>query len=202
MKLTINETKFFVNEEKKSVTCVIYGVLLQSDGNFMTPDFKIPVSTNSLDRDVWEDPNVIGNCNFFRVSSTTRCTENDVFDVRIGKKIAKQKARIKMYKEAAKVCLSAYLISVNELGNAVEKFNFLLNSETLDYEKNVLEIKLPETVKLTDEDGKTTEYELFEDSDRVGYVNGEKDDFLDFAPSRMELLDKLNEMDNVWFEGK
>lgn len=195
MKLKVNDTNFFVNEKKKSVTCVITGVLHFT--NFgINIDFIVPKNNNSLDRSVWDDPDRIQNYNWFRIVATTKCKDGDVFDPIKGRKIAKQKARIRMYKEATKLCYEAYRVFAFELHEDVNRFMYMRNVETLDYEKNVLEIKLPEKVETFEDDGTINEYKFVEDPDGVGYINIIDEDNLDilvWENTRMELLKKLNE---------
>lgn len=209
MKLKVDETKFFVNEKKKSVTCVITGVLQVSNmGIDIT--FIVPKRNNCLNRSVWNDPDRIQTFNNFTVTATTKCKEGDVFDPIKGRKIAKQKARIKMYKEATKLCLEAYNLFVSsELEESINTFICRGNTEILDYEKNVLEIELPEKVETVNNDGTINEYVLFEDFVGVGYMrtietDDKPDDYdvLFWESTRMELLEQINNDENVKFEGK
>ena len=195
MKLQVITTEFFVNEKKKSVTCVITGALHITNMG-IDIDFIVPKSNNCLDRSVWDEPDRIQNYNYFRVTSTTKCKEGDTFDPIKGRKIAKQKARIRMYKEATKLCYEAYRVFVSELSNDMDRFMYMRNVETLDYEKNVLGIKLPEKVETFEDDGTINEYKFVEDPDGVGYINIIDEDNLDilvWENTRMELLKKLNE---------
>ena len=203
MKLQVITTEFFVNEKKKSVTCVITGTLHITNMG-IDVDFIVPKSNNCFDRSVWMEPDRIQNYNYFRVTSTTKCKEGDTFDPIKGRKIAKQKARIRMYKEATKLCYEAYRVFVSELSNDMDRFMYMRDVETLDYEKNVLDIKLPEKVQLVNgNDDK--EYELCEEPDGVGYmkvISEDNWDVLYWETTRKELLEQINNNENVKFEGK
>lgn len=203
MKLQVITTEFFVNEKKKSVTCVITGTLHITNMG-IDVDFIVPKSNNCLDRNVWMEPDRIQNYNYFRVTSTTKCKEGDTFDPIKGRKIAKQKARIRMYKEATKLCYEAYRVFVSELSNDMDRFMYMRDVETLDYEKNVLDIKLPEKVQLVNGND-VKEYELCEEPDGVGYmkvISEDNWDVLYWETTRKELLEQINNNENVKFEGK
>lgn len=203
MKLQVITTEFFVNEKKKSVTCVITGALHITNME-IDIDFYVPKSNNCLDRSVWVEPDRIQNYNYFRIASTTKCKEGDTFDPIKGRKIAKQKARIRMYKEATKLCYEAYRVFVSELTNDMDRFIYMRDVETLDYEKNVLDIKLPENVKLADGND-IKEYKFYEEPDGVGYMKAISEDNWDvlyWEKTRKELLEQINNNENVKFEGK
>lgn len=203
MKLQVITTEFFVNEKKKSVTCVITGTLHITNMG-IDVDFIVPKSNNCFDRSVWMEPDRIQNYNYFRVTSTTKCKEGDTFDPIKGRKIAKQKARIRMYKEATKLCYEAYRVFVSELSNDMDRFMYMRDVETLDYEKNVLDIKLPEKVQLVNGND-VKEYELCEEPDGVGYmkvISEDNWDVLYWETTRKELLEQINNNENVKFEGK
>lgn len=204
MKLKVINTKFFVNEKKKSVTCVVTGVLYISNMG-IDIDFIVPKSNNCLDRSVWDEPDRIQNFNYFRVTTTTKCKDGDVFDPIKGRKIAKQKARIRMYKEAAKLCYEVYHVFVSKLSEDMDRFVYMRNAETLDYEKNILEIKLPEKVVIVNNNGTTNEYDFVEEPYGVGYmkvISEDNWDILFWETTRKELLERINNDKNVRFEGK
>ena len=201
MKLSIKDTEFFVNEEKKTVTCSITG-RLDITTHKISIDFEINKGNNSLDRNVWNCPESINDYNYFKVVATTKCKDGDEFDVKKGKRIAKQKAKIKMYKEAKKLCIEALSILLAEMHNDITKYGVMQVVETLDYEKNVLGIELPEKVELIKEDNTTEEYHLFEDMDMIGYANEQNDNTIAVETSRRELLKKINNMEDVRFDGK
>lgn len=74
------DTQFYVNEKKKSVTCKVTCVL------------HVPYS--------WESPvHIPWKC--FNITATTKCCDSDVFDVERGKRIAMAKAENKAYSQAA-----------------------------------------------------------------------------------------------------
>lgn len=201
MKLRIATTEFFVNENKKTVTCVITGDLHVTNIG-ISIDFDVAKGSNSLDRNTWMYPDRIQDYNYFKVVATTKCKEGDEFDVEKGKRIAKQKARIKMYKESKKLCIEALSMLLSEMHDDINKYGIMHDIEKLDYEKNVLEIELPEKVEHIKDDGTTEEYHLFEDEDVIGYINENNDTVLEMASSRTELLEKINSIENVKFEGK
>lgn len=74
------DTQFYVNEKKKTVTCKVTCVL------------HVPYS--------WESPvDMLGRT--FHIVATTKCCDSDVFDVERGKRIAMAKAENKAYTQAA-----------------------------------------------------------------------------------------------------
>ena len=86
----------------------------------------------------------------------------------------------------------------------MDRFMYMRDVETLDYEKNVLEIKLPEKVKLADGND-IKEYELYEEPDGVGYmkvISEDNWDVLYWETTRKELLEQINNNENVKFEEK
>lgn len=207
MKLKVIKTEFFVNEKKESVTCIITGYVQPRNVNGFNIDLTVQSGANLLDRKVWYEPDRIQGFNYFKVEATTRCKNGDVFDAAKGRKIAKQKARIKMYKEATKLCVEAYHLFANEMMDDMIHFEYMNRVESLDYEKNVLEITLPEKITHKDKDQQQNEYTLCEEQDGVGYMrllseNANDFDVLYWEETRRELLEKLNEDENVSFEGK
>lgn len=197
MKLNITSTYFFVNEKKKSVTCTITGDFRVTNHN-VSIDFDISKKTNSLDRNVWTYPDTINDYNYFKVVATTKCKDGDVFDIERGKKIAKQKAKIKLYKEAKKLCIEALSRLLVEMHDDINKYAVMQNIETLNYEKNVLEIEVPEKIEHIKADNTTEEYHLFEDNNNIGYINNDNHVIV-LEHSRKKLLEKINNIGNIHF---
>ena len=101
IKITFNtEPVFYINEEKKTVACRMSGTIVG------------PKST------YWGEPNFVCNSDI-SACGVAKCTENDVFDVNRGKRIALAKAENKIY-----------LTALKRLEYSANSMRFLL--ETLD----------------------------------------------------------------------
>ena len=95
-----DETKFFVNEEKGTVVCLVRGLL------------KVPVD---WDKHFFVEPCVIVE------RGTAKCSGEDVFDVERGKRIALAKAENKAYITALRH-LETYYNEMSFLMTAMEEF--------------------------------------------------------------------------------
>lgn len=86
IKLSETDCQYFINEEKKTVSCkMFYRLKIDSDMDI--------VFTNLFD----EYPSYIES-----VTATTHLAEGDKFDVNKGMQVAKAKAEIMAYKNARK----------------------------------------------------------------------------------------------------
>lgn len=98
----VNEmTRFFVNEEKRTVVCVLYGNL------------NVPT--------IWDGCVYIPQ-NLLCERGVAKCAPEDVFDVERGKRIALAKAENQMYLSALKY-LDNYMAQIAVFVNAFEMFN-------------------------------------------------------------------------------
>jgi hypothetical protein len=93
--------KFFVNEKKRTVACVLTGVM------------DTPRDFNSC---VFINPYVI------KETATAKCADGDVFDVERGKRIALAKAENKVYLAAVRL-LDEHMKHIVNIVNAYNKFN-------------------------------------------------------------------------------
>lgn len=153
MKPKIYKTDYYVNEKKRSVTCVLRGYT-ECDGR--VDDIRLK-NEGVIDPLVWGNNRFIRDYMEFTVCATTRCTENDEFDTNIGKKIALQKAKIKLYKEIVKLNYAVHLAVMKSTLEDLRKYEKLSVSEYLEYEEKVLGIELPEKICVKSE---TKEYVL------------------------------------------
>lgn len=95
LKLSFNEPTFYVNESKKTVTCVM-GYRLRVKGNNALASAIKYISDEYL----VDDENAIRYP--FEVSSTAKLNPLDKFDVEIGKKVARAKAESAAYKHISR----------------------------------------------------------------------------------------------------
>lgn len=110
IKLSETDCQYFINEEKKTVSCKMFYKLK------MDSDMYI-VFTNLFD----EYPSYIES-----VTATTHLSEGDKFDVNKGMQVAKAKAEIMAYKNARKNIkklsdkLASVLVCTNDFENRAE----------------------------------------------------------------------------------
>ena len=105
------ETKFFVNEEKKTVVCKMSAYLV------------IPNAFANVD--VWG--------NRFNVKAIAKCCPGDVFNEEIGKRIARAKAESKAYKyaiEFSKGIMTQLIEAKAMFNNFIEKGNKSIEHNT------------------------------------------------------------------------
>lgn len=95
LKLSFNEPTFYVNESKKTVTCVM-SYRLRVKGN----DALATAIQRVADTYLNEDDNVIRYP--FVVSSTAKLNPLDKFDAETGKKVARAKAESSAYKHISR----------------------------------------------------------------------------------------------------
>lgn len=95
LKLSFNEPTFYVNESKKTVTCVM-GYRLRVKGNNALESVIKYISDEYL----VDDENAIRYP--FVVSSTAKLNPLDKFDVETGKKVARAKAESLAYKHISR----------------------------------------------------------------------------------------------------
>ena len=100
------EVKFYVNEEKKTVTCIIY-----KDGVYVSDSSYIKMKWPPYKRA--QEIELLPYSPDIKVSATSYCSSDDTFDKVKGKRIAMKKARIKFYK--------AYLNIITENLNIMER---------------------------------------------------------------------------------
>lgn len=107
MKTSIENFKFYVNEKKRMVTCVL--------NYYYTMDHRVESFVGNLNKDFWPYKP-------FTSVGVAKCDKDDVFDVNIGKKVAQAKAESQMYKDAAD-----YMI------NTLAKFETHVGSDIVDF---------------------------------------------------------------------
>lgn len=78
IKINFEDPNFFVNKEKKTITCKLFGSIDKPKGMYH----------------VWEDS--------FNVTCTAKCSPDDEFDMEKGKRIALAKAENKIFEKAGK----------------------------------------------------------------------------------------------------
>lgn len=173
MKPRIDNTTYYVNKEKKSVTCVMRGY---TEWDEKVMDIRLK-NNGIIDPLVWGRPRCITDYMEFTVCATTRCTENDEFDENTGRKIALKKARVKLYKEIAKlncaINLGIAMCSLDDL----RKYEKLSALEYLEYEEDILGIELPKKISVkTDTKERVFELRLDDETCEVMYVGKFKDE--------------------------
>lgn len=99
-KVRVINTQYFVDEEAKSITCMMH-VSLQQD---KLPGYEI-FKYSYLDKDIARKFPYFVNTYIgqFKVRTTVKCSKNDKFDVRLGKRIAEAKCKIKAFRTGMKV---------------------------------------------------------------------------------------------------
>lgn len=90
-KLSFEEPKFYVNEEKQLVTCV-----LSANPQLLGND-KINRVCEAIARQYLSKADYERFCNFFTVIANAKVNPLDTFDVETGKKVARAKAESKAY---------------------------------------------------------------------------------------------------------
>lgn len=104
IKLQVVDTTFYINEIKKTVTCRMSGCLKyhqfeDGDGN--------PLFLPSI---------------FHTVTATAKCHPDDIFDVDKGRRIAKAKAEIKLYREIINGHLNRIMKHIDTFADAYGNF--------------------------------------------------------------------------------
>ena len=90
-KLSFEEPKFFVNEKKKTVTCVM-GVRPKING-----DYKMENILNTIAREYLNQTDFEMFKYYFTTFATAKLDPQDTFNVEIGKKVARTKAESSAY---------------------------------------------------------------------------------------------------------
>lgn len=116
LKLSFNEPTFYVNESKKTVTCVL-NYRLRVKGNDVLATAIHLVSGAYLDN----DDNAIRYP--FVVSCTAKLNPLDKFDVEIGKKVARAKAESLAYKHISRTLNRSIGKFVRESTELCTEFN-------------------------------------------------------------------------------
>ena len=115
-KLSFGEPKYFVNEEKKIVTCVmVYRLKFPGD------DWKmVNVLKQISDRYVVDKDNMIRYD--FQVDAQAKLDPQDEFDAEVGKKVARAKAESYAYRYVAKQISQVYSKFVEDLTRMEAEF--------------------------------------------------------------------------------
>lgn len=116
MKLTFGEPKFYVNEEKKVVTCVIGYRLNYSDSKLCglmakMGEMKFKSFIDNPLNDYW-----------WQIDAQAKLDPLDEFDVEIGKKVARAKAESKAYDYVSRCLCSAWDSVTEELCDMINNF--------------------------------------------------------------------------------
>ena len=90
-KLSFEEPKFYVNEEKQLVTCVL------SANPQLLGNEKINRVCEAIARQYLSKADYERFCYFFTVTANAKLNPADTFDVETGKKVARAKAESKAY---------------------------------------------------------------------------------------------------------
>ena len=90
-KLSFKEPRFYVNEEKKTVTCVM-SVLPGIKGNN-----KMESILNLIAREYLNPADYEAFANLFSTVATAKLDPQDTFDIEVGKKVARTKAESAAY---------------------------------------------------------------------------------------------------------
>jgi hypothetical protein len=116
-KLKFGEPRYYVNEKKKTVTCVM---TCRLTGNPTVMEMLYVMSN-------LESPEAYDNIRYnFEVSATSKLYPGDTFDVETGKKVARAKAESQ-----------AYLNTSNRIGKLIGKyFNMVQNMYDEFYTKS------------------------------------------------------------------
>lgn len=126
MKVQFISTKFFVNEEKRTVTCEMVARL----NSGVTGQDNIRLTYEGMNR--FSDP--------FKVTTTARCHKDDEFSELLGKRIAESKAKRRVYSEGRKLsealekAINVYLGEVVKLKNNMISFK----NKEIDHTKKLL----------------------------------------------------------------
>lgn len=104
MKVRFIRTEFVVNEEKRTVACIITARVTLS--NRQEKIFYNDLYENSLTK-------------LFKVAGVSKCHENDEFDLVRGKRIAESRAKAKVYEEG-KVRLAKVLNYLDIFGEDIQ----------------------------------------------------------------------------------
>ena len=106
-KLSFDEPKFFVNEKRGAVTCVM---TYKVKGN-PAAMYLVRSMGNLRERDTYDNPFLVG----FKSTYTAYVCEGDTFDEEIGKKVARTNAESQAYAHVS-----------NLLGNMINKYYNML----------------------------------------------------------------------------
>lgn len=143
MKLTILDVKYSVNEKKKAVTCVINACVEDEDFYICQ---VIPKKHRRLNPDMWENANAIEPVKYVKSVAVTRLSDGDEFNMERGKVIAKKKCKIKLYKEIEKYIHIVCDVVHDKLAGDADKYVSELKEELWAFEKEDVDIYLPEVV--------------------------------------------------------
>lgn len=111
-KLSFNDPRYFVNEKKKTVTCVM-ACGLKGTNQFLLSIFKDVADWGYYDENIFR----------FEASSTATLHPDDNFDPEIGKKVARAKAESLAYKYVKTQMLNMYNKYNMVMENAIEDFS-------------------------------------------------------------------------------
>lgn len=108
MNFKISKKQFYIDEKKKTVTCVLIGEVNGYDINslrYLYTECNIELPDADLKGN---------NSGKFKAVGKAVCSEEDKFDETLGKRLAENKAKYKL-SEIADRYLNAYIVSTNKL---------------------------------------------------------------------------------------
>lgn len=112
-KLSFKDPKFFVNEEKKVVTCVLnYWLNL--------PDYISCETLDNLSR--FYGNNSLIPQYIMSVSAQAKLDPHDEFNVEVGMKVARAKAESKAYDQTARRLCNIFDNFIDKFGHSIETF--------------------------------------------------------------------------------
>ena len=140
--LSVDEIKYFVNEDKRTVTCLATFKLK----NFIGSIWNNYMNINSRIREILKRFNVDFNIHSetFTISKTAKCSKDDVFDVELGKKIAESKVMLfalKNHKFLIKELTMDFFNIAKRFDNYACIYAEKLNKEGKHYEFLVSQVK-------------------------------------------------------------
>ena len=119
-KLSFFEPNFYVNEKKKTVTCVMKYVLkLNQDAPNKSYEFETGLKYIS-DYYLNEEDNAIRYR--FTVTDVAKLDPHDTFDVETGKKVARAKAESSAYRHMSKILNRVYGKFIDDLAAMTNEF--------------------------------------------------------------------------------
>ena len=143
MKLTVLDVKYNVSEKKKAVACIIDACVEDDDFCISRVILK---KFRKLNPDMWENTSDIEPVKYVKSVAVTRLSDGDEFDMERGKVIAKKKCKIKLYKEIEKYIHIVWDVVHDKLFSDVNKYVSELQEELWAFEKEDVDIYLPEVV--------------------------------------------------------
>jgi len=152
--IKMSECKFYVNEPKRTIVCVIPDVVHHSDG---TKTYTHAMLRNFLTQNCrFNDVNFVYTDKGFDMLELPRsfsgkavCAPEDKWDEELGKKIAFSRAKAKLYTSFFKRANKFVQATDNRLGEMIDIFNTF--GEKLDDKRRMLEKEISFAADQTEE---------------------------------------------------